>query len=99
MRGLGIWYRSKAKPAIRWRTSGGVMTLLIRSVWICHMPEARREASSTEGSPVVARRKSAVPIAPAIVRPPTTSPNAGLGPAGHSSSGLVKICCIPLRAQ
>src|SRR5438477_509661 len=32
------------------------------------MPEASREASSTEGSPVVARRKSAAPIAPATLR-------------------------------
>ena len=75
------------------------MTLLTRSVWICHMPEASNDASSTDGSPVLARRKSAVPIAPAIVSPPTTSPNAGRGPAGHSSPGRVKICCIPLRAQ
>ena len=30
-----------------------------------------------EGAPVVARWKSAALIAPAIVSPPTTSPNAG----------------------
>jgi hypothetical protein len=51
------------------------MTLFTRSVWICHMPDASSDAPSTDGRRV-ARRKSAVPIAPAIVSPPTTSPNA-----------------------
>jgi hypothetical protein len=69
------------------------------SCWICHMPEARSDASTTDGSPVVARRNSAVPTAPAIVSPPTTSPNAGRAVGGHVASGGVSRCCIPLRAQ
>ena len=57
---------------------------------VAHMAVLRRELSTTRASPVRSRWNRAAQIPPAIVMPPSRSPNAGPGGgAGQSPSGLM----------
>ena len=66
----------------------------------CHMAVASSDTSTTLGSPVRSRLSSAAAIAPAVVRPPMTSPKAGVGwPGGQPSSRSGSVMPMPPRAQ
>ncbi len=57
------------------------------------MAVASSDTSTTLGSPVRSRLSSAAAMAPAVARPPITSPKAGVGwPAGQppSRSGMTE---------
>ncbi len=63
-----------------------------------HMPTCIKETSTTDVSPVLARLKSAKPMAPAMVFAPWRSKNAG-GWGSGSIPPLFILKAMPLLAQ
>ena len=72
--GFGIWVRSPAGS--RPNPNNLAATTIGES---CQIAVASKETSTTLGSPVRSRFTSAAEMAPAMARPPITSPKAGDG--------------------